>query len=386
MNAKYDKRLEIIRLVKCEPAVKSCLERITQTLIYNPVEICENGYPIQKKLQNHFNQDLNSFIYSSIEMAHVCGFVAFYIKKRDGIPIFKVLPLGTFTWSTQLENDPSSIEVLKYEIQYFGGNIKQSDIHIFVYSPPCLMSSTPGQVNSPLDAVWESYVQRQIQLKTVLESEKWNMQKHLAITEKIDLKDPTTTGLSLLDDMRLYNLTGQHSGMDAHRILNYRSQQHTQTNNATESTFQWIDKIFKNPEGEKQAQTHILPPNSDIHELTPIEYSNLYEYMNSQFENAVFTYFNMTSLNKNMNSTSGASMQIDRYQHNSVQATGKFIEKLIQTAYCTAFAVPLDKVECKIKPMPRLQLENIADIKTLAEAGIMNPQDRMRTRAMFMER
>ena len=129
-----------------------------------------------------------------------------------------------------------------------------------------------------------------------------------------------------------------------------------------------------------------MPPNSDIHELTPIEYSNLYEYMNSQFENAVFTYFNMTSLNKNMNISSGASMQIDRYQHNSVQATGKFIEKLIQTAYCTAFAVPLDKVECKIKPMPRLQLENIADIKTLAEAGIMNPQDRMRTRAMFMER
>ena len=41
-------------------------------------------------------------------------------------------------------------------------------------------------------------------------------------------------------------------------------------------------------------------------------------------------------------------------------------------------------VECKINV--ELQLTSIDQIKTLTEAGVMNPQDRMRVRGMFMER
>ena len=379
-----DKRSQLIRMVRCEPCVRSCLQRISQSLMYNPIVIMENGQPLQKKLEKHINTNLETFLHGCVEMAHVCGFVAFYIKRENGIPTFKALPMGTFTWYTQLVHDKQSSEVIEYHVEYFGGNIKNDEILIYNYHTPCMLPPlVKGDVLSPLDNVFSYYQQKEIQLKTVVESEKWNMQKHLAITEKIDLKDPTTTGLALLDDMRLYNLTGQHTGMQTHRLLNHRTE--NQSSNATQGTFQWVKTVFQNTEGENQAQTHILPPNTEVHELAPIEYSQLYEYMSAQFENAVFMYFDLAPIAKDKTNSSTAEQQTSRFQHNKIQAMGRFCQKVIEFAYSQAFKVDLNMVECKIKPMPRLQLDSIDDIKTLTEAGIMNPQDKMRTRAMFME-
>lgn len=382
MNA-VDKRSELIRMVRCEPCVKSCLQRVAQALMYHPVEISENNQPLKDKLSKIINQNLEIFLYSVVEMAHVCGFVAFYVKKENGIPVFKTVPLGLFTWYTRLEHDPKSVDVIKYEIQYFGGNIKQEDIFIFNYIPPCMIRKN-SEVMSPLDVVFDYYCQKELQLKTVLESEKWNMHKHVAITEKIDLKDPTTTGLALLDDLRLYNLTGQHTGMKTHRLLNKRPEE--QANNAAHGTFQWIKGVFQDKEGQQQAQTHVLPPNTEIHELAAIEYSNLYEFMSAQFDQSVFMYFDLAPIGISRLNTKTAESQTSRFQHNKIEAMARFCQKVVEYAYSQAFNVPREHVSCKIKPMPRLQLDSIDDIKTLTEAGIMNPQDRMRTRGMFMER
>lgn len=379
-----DKRNDLIRMVRCEPCVKSCIHRICQSIMYNPVTITENGQPLKQNLQKHININLESFIYGCVEMAHVCGFVAFYIKREKGIPVFKILPWGTFTWFTQLNHAPQAIDLVKYEINYFGGNIKSEDIFVYNFVSPCLIPSNDGQVTSPLDVVYDYYCQKQLQLKTVMESEKWNVQKHIAITEKIDLKDPTTTGLALLDDLRLYNLTGQHSGMQTHRLLHKGPSE--QASNAARGTFQWIQGVFSAKDGEPQAQTHILPPNTEIHELGNVEYSQLYEFMCAQFEQAVFMYFDLSPISVNKLNTKVAEGQTTRFQHNKIQAQARFCQKVIEFAYSLAFDVKLETVECIMKPMPRLQLESIDDIKTLTEVGILNQQDKMRTRGMFMER
>lgn len=377
------KRSELIRMVRCEPCIKSSLQRIAQAVMYNPVMISENNQPIKEKLQKILNKNLETFLYGCIEMAHVCGFVAFYVKKHKGVPVFRTVPLGLFSWHSALEHDPKSLDVMKYEIQYFGGNIKQEDIYIYNFVPPCSVQSN-GDVSSPLDVVFDYYCQKEIQLKTVIESEKWNMQKHVAITEKIDLKDPTTTGLALLDDLRMYNLTGQHTNMATHRLLTKTPQE--QSNNAAHGTFQWVKSVFADKYGNAAAQTHVLPPNTDLHELSSIEYSSLYEFMSAQFDQSVFMYFDLAPIGMSRLNTKTAESQTSRFQQNKIEATGRFCQKVVEYAYSIAFDVPIEHVECKIKPMPRLQLESIDDIKTLTEAGIMNPQDRMRTRGMFMER
>lgn len=378
-----DKRLELIRLVRCEPCIKTCLARLTQAVMYKPAEITERGQSLNSKLVMHINRHLNEFIHSAIEMAHLCGFVAFYIKKIESIPTFITLPLGTFSWYVELNSKPSDAEVLSYRVNYFGGGISEKDIHIFNFVQPTF--DPTGSILSPMETIYDNYCLKMVQMNTVLQSEKWNMSKHLAVTEKIDLKDPTTSGLALLDDLRLYNLTGQHSNMDAHRLLNYHSS-HNHTQNAAQGTFQWINNVFTNENKERSAQVHILPPNTAIQELSSMEYSSLYEYLATQFENSVYLFFDLAPILSNQQNNANLDTQTNRHQQNKIEAMSSFCERLIVRAYSVAFNVNESEVTCQLKPMPRLQINGIDEFKSLSEAGIMNPQDKMKIRSMFMEK
>ena len=379
---------KLIHVVRTDPCIQTCVQRLTQTLLYTSIEIKENGMRLKPELDKKMQIILTEFVRDAIEMAHICGFVAYYVKQHKEMPIFRCVPLGTFSWYSELNHHKESSDVVSYRVEFSGGNISSKDIHVVNFLSPVINAFNLS--SSPMDSILDNWEAKNVQLKTVMQSEKWNTFKHVAVTEKIDLKDPTTSGLALLDDLRRYNLTGKHAGMNSGSLLKLKSQSNQNIDSATEGTFHWVNRVFEDENGEKAAQVHVMPPNTELHELSNVEYSTLHEYLNNEFQNSVYLFFDLTPPQNNSSNASSTSTQdgiMTRQQYAKIETMSRFCERLIIQAYTTAFAIPDTKsVECKINPSPRLQLTSIDQIKTLTEAGVMNPQDRMRVRGMFMER
>ena len=359
------------------------------------MELTENGKQLNAKLLQHIDFESKQFCKDAVEMCFLCGFVPYYIRMKNNLPCFRVLPMGTFSWAVEYVPDKestnkdskidSNIDILRYKVTCLNGSLKESDIIIKNFIPPFLH---PKNIFwSPLNGLLDLYILKNKQLNVALNAEEWNSKKHVAVTEKIDLKDPTTSGLQLLDDLRRYNLTGKHNNMDQRNFIRMKGKDNL-TNSTTEGTFHWVNTVFSDEDGMPEARVHVMPPNTEIHEMGNLEVNSMYEYCQDKFEHCVYSLFDLPNANptKNIPVNNSQDQQMSKQQHSNITAMSRFCEMLIGDAYSKYFKVSPTVVQCKLTPAPRLEVRGLDDFKTLQEAGIMNPQDRMRVRGMFMEK
>lgn len=317
-------------------------------------------------------------------MAFLCGFVAFYTKKKNGIPHFYCLPLGTFTWSVKFSETNTTNELLEYDVRCACGNVSEKDIHVVNFLQPVLNNVDPSNW-SPMVHILKLSQLRSHQMEAALAAEEWNQKKHIAVTEKVDLKDPTTSGLQLLDDLKRYNLTGKHNNMNRQNLLNLRTQNNASIETTTEGTFQWVHSVFSGNAGQTTAAVHVMPPNMDIKEIGNLEVSAMYEYFQNLFEKCVLSYFDIPAPYepKHSGSQTQKASQMDTTQYKNVIHMSRFCEKVIRYAYCVGFGAELTDVEVKVQSSSRMELKSIDDLKVLGEVGILNPQDKMRIRKLL---
>ena len=202
----------LFRMVREDPCMLSCIIRIANSCCQNHAVFMEEGRKITPKLQRHLDQHMAIFFKDAVEAAFACGFVPYIVRTRDGLPYFKVLPMGSFTWTIEQSKNRRDIAPLVYKVRCKSGFVEEIDIHTVEYvSPRQIESATDEAAHSPLAHILNLFMLHERQLCQINESNAWNSNKHIAVTEKIDLKDPTTSGLQLLDELRRYNLSGMHS-------------------------------------------------------------------------------------------------------------------------------------------------------------------------------
>jgi len=362
-------------LLRTDPSVKSCVNRIIGVATFKEIEITENAARLNAGLQRHLNAMLPRFLTECLEAAIVCGFAPYTMVMRGGLPHFVAFPLGTFSWT--VEDDPHHPAPLRYNVRYKDGSIAPERVYVMVWQPPCL-----APYSGPLQYLVQLHATRMRQFETVRASERWNAEKHVAVTEKVDLKDPTTSGIQLLDDLRRYNLTGTHSALSGGVAL--RAGGSGKLGSVTEGNFHWLDRVFKGND-ERPVGVHGLPPNMEVHELAGMDASPLLELFSEMYQAEVHKFFDMPAHSQLTSAkTGGAHDQISRQQYLNTQQFIRFLERVVADAYGRAFANARN-VTVHLTSIPRLELKSIDDIKTLTEVGLLNPQDRARIRAMFME-
>ena len=140
------------------------------------------------------------------------------------------LSLGSFRWHTEFrgtETAPGHDEqgpdlqlalqnqLIVYRVTLLGPTkVKPRQIFIMPFTPATALSpnaSCFAQLHSPLAGVLELYCVREQIRQHIIATTVWNSQKHICLSENVDLKDQTTTGIQLLDDLRRYKPTGTHS-------------------------------------------------------------------------------------------------------------------------------------------------------------------------------
>lgn len=371
---------DIVLMLRTDPTVKGCLQRVINSVLCNEIAFREKKQRLQTELEEHLTREYAFFFRDAIECLYLCGFVPFIVRRVRKIPTPFTLPLGTFTWHVQRDKWQA-----RYVVKCDNSYTSDDNVHIFEMESPAVYHDNSRHV-SPLQRIYEAWVLRHSQLMQIANSNRWNADKHVAVTEKIDFKDPTTSGLQLLDDFRQYGLSGRHSSISQNPFFTLR---HAETqapiSNTNEATFAWAHGVFASDAG-KAAEVHVMPPNTDITELQQMSANPYVQFCADHFNSEVHNFFDVPAQSQFAGTKAqNASEQMARQQYLTILNLCKFLERLGAFAYGKSFGVDERTVTVRLVAMPRLELKTIADLKTLGELNIITPSDKAKLRHLYID-
>ncbi len=281
-----------MQLMRQNPAVRSCIQRVYNEIIPKTVEIQENGKELARELQRFLGPWLAQFLEHALEMAYMCGFVVFVRRRHEGIEVPVLLPLGSFTWGVEVVTQKTKKRkreitcLYRYSVRPLH-EITQDDLFVFNFVDPLVIGTC---LPSPMDGllfVMRILSNMERRLESVVE---WNAVKRITTSERVDmLKDQTIEGMSLLDSFRRYLHTGEHDGMN--RFYMTRNDGSMQAHNPSDMGAKTILTSF-----ERNAPTdvHVLPPNTEISELSSLDLKTNMLEIHECFQWQVIQFFQMT--------------------------------------------------------------------------------------------
>jgi hypothetical protein len=386
----------LLHLVRKQPDVRSCIQRLSNACMAGDISCKEGGRVLSPKLLAVVRKHYRHFLHSALEQSFACGFCAFHVRRERDVPLPFVLPLGSFSWSVE-PCEPHSKKrkyedgspICRYRIQVLHGNIKESDVHIVNFDTPMFVRSTGGvqpdalfELQSPLAHVLEKFEIVRTCMRAVFEINKWNVDKHLVVTEKLELKDQTTSGIHLLDEFRRYSLAGTH-GQLRDGILKLRTRDHKDLSNVNEAALHWMQDQFN--QGEKEAKVHMLPPNMEVQELNNIDHGRELQFFQEDFLVAVYAFFDLPRV-KDMGSSQQSSASNDamsRQQYLNVLHLCRHLEHVAEAAYAVSFHIDMRDVTFSITPQNRLEINSAADVKALCDAEVFPLQSRAKLQKLY---
>lgn len=377
-------------LVRTEPMLASCIERLCNNCLTNFVEVRENGRELAETLRVVVVRHYTRMLRQAVEVAIMAGFVPFYVRRIEGIPLPFIPELGTFVWQTEV-NDKASWKythhepgILRYRVRMLLGTVKSEEIHVVNWHVP--QQHRGLGVYSPLRTVVRMHELFSQATDIALQKELWNTHKHLVVSEKLDLKDPTPSGIQLLDDMRRYSLTGQHDMMRNALSHYYSRRDNKKLHSVVDANHQWVRSEFADHESSAQAIPHIMPPNSLTEELSVLQSSDILPQMREQYQNAVHVFFNGFTVPQSGAKYVGAagSEQASRAQQVTVLAMSRFLEHVAEHMYATSFDVEARTVQCRLVPRSRFELAGADDVKNLLECGVLTEFDKKTIRKLYI--
>jgi len=366
----------LYELLCCDPDIVVCVNRVSNACLHNSWDLLENGLALKPSIRERLNRHYDLFLRDCIRMLYLCGFAAFYIRRVQKLPLPFCPAIGTFSWSTRI-SEKSAGPNAHYDINVTKGNVKRKDIHIMPYYSPIVSQ----HIKTPMQAILSQYMALQEMHQTIRASNKWNQEKHVVVTETMDVKDQTTSGLQLLDDVRRYTLSGEHSMM-RDNVLRLKNRYNKDLRNTNEAKLEWIQDQFGGGHTQGIA-THVLPPNMGVVELSNIAYGNEYETLKEHYRDSVYTFFGVQNQSTVQAANKSTAEFISSEQHQNTQNINRFLEHVLQSVYSLSFDVPLENIHVTINGTPRAAINNTDDIKRLADAELLAPTDKKKARKLM---
>ncbi|NBV32018.1 MAG: hypothetical protein EBR93_05735, partial [Bacteroidetes bacterium] len=245
------KRLGI--MLQEDLACSSCLRRLGNWCLSNGVTFKEDGVSIKRELSVVLQRAYVTFLRQSLIVMYMCGFVPWIITRENGIPVPKVVPIGSFAWSVEMDDeedeyafDPTSGKVGEtkngakttgqrkrkrkvgmpyYKIHMINTEINTDNVHITNFVEPSLLSS--NDVATPIWAIYERNCMLQEVRQLLRMTTIHNQCKHVMISEEVELKNPNTAGIQLLDEFRRYAISGAHNTLLTSAMTRLRARDNT---------------------------------------------------------------------------------------------------------------------------------------------------------------
>jgi hypothetical protein len=374
MEAREERsKLELlIDLVRSNPAVRSCIQRVYNEIIPTAVQVKESGKELAPDLQRFMGPWLAQFLEHALEMAYMCGFVVFVRKRHEGIEVPVLMPLGSFTWGVEVVTQKTKKRKREITCLYRYAD----DIFVFNFVDPTLNGAA---LPSPMDgllAVVRIIRNMERRLEAVVE---WNASKHIITSERVDmLKDQTIEGMSLLDSFRRYLHTGEHDGINRF-YMTRPGAAGPHAKNPTDDRRAQINSTLQGPETE----VYVLPPNTEISELQALDLKTNMLEVQEVLQRQVIQFFQMTSqpdINQKTKKVSSSLGELKMMRHMS-----RFGSRLLQFSYACVYDVHEKEVEIVLNDPSGINIESADDVKSLHETNTLLPSDKLKLRKRMMQ-
>ena len=356
----YVKYLASVMLT--EPNVKFCCRQICNACLANPMNIYESGKKLNPQLLQKLRYHFVKFASDAIAMHYMCGFVVYYVEKRNGIRLPHTLPLGSFTWSVERAAGQNRTWPFAIRVKGIDCSFDERNVHVFSPDVP-----SRNVMYSPM----ESIVLLLSNYKTVHDSFTYSIKNsekvNVLVSEKIDVKDQTLNGIQMLDDARLYMMKGT-TPLQQYELGVRLSGARTDTVNLER------EHVMKQT-NENQAKVELtsIPPNSQVTALTSSTTStDVLQELYRQYVHACYAYFGIPTSQRTSNSHSADADS----SNETIKVTfiSQMVQELLQEAYAHCFKIEAEQVRVTLSS-PIMEVRHIQDIKTLWECGIFSEAD-----------
>ena len=146
----------------------------------------------------------------------------------------------------------------------------------------------------------------------------------------------------------------------------------------------WIhNSAFGKHKSDEQANIHVLPPNTDISELSSLDLKVNMNELNQLFQQDVHEFFHFTPASE-VGSTNGNASFVTQNEMKSMRQLGNFATRLLQNIYACTFDIPVNNVSVELPQPSGMFIQSADDVKKLQESGTLLPGDTLKLRKNLM--
>jgi len=348
-----------------EPTLRRCLSAIQEDCLTNDLVFTEDGKSTGAKFSAHIQPRFKAFARECIEYMHTCEFVPWYLERVHGEAVPRTLPLGSFTWQAQFKQ-PWELSQgswpLKYVLRGLDFDIDNLGVRVFYLAQPLYRPMA-----SPLDTLHAYYLQADLARTEVAASLKSSMRSLVLVSENVDTKVQTESGIDLLDASRRYNVGGATGSEYTQRQVLMSADSGAVLSNVNEAQMCWLARVQAT---HANLGVSLLPPNSQVVQVAaPAAQSEVLTQLQQHYRASVHSHFNVRP---GVAEADGAPPPGAATEYrNSVQRVAHVLEDFLPQVYQACYKTD-HAVACSLTLVNKLEIADITDVKTLCEWDVLS--------------
>ena len=378
----------LLELGTSEPTLQQCFKVIESTCLSQGVDCRINGHDCSPKFQKHLDRFYIPFLKASVKAMITFGFVPWRLRRvTAGDLVPEVLPCGTFDWHTEMGSSQArdsryakkrrlptddDTRLVVYRVTPTTGDVKEEDVNVYIFSPPSynveansILSAT---VPSPLAHILTDYKNlRNAQIRRSY-ADAWNTTAHIISTFRPNVQPSDDPNNYLMDFQDARNFAQPVFGRAVYPSLH--------AHNWFERDM-LIRRQIERPSTHRP-QVYTLPRDHDVAQQVMLNPCEDLIFLRNKFQRDVTAVtgvpYEMVIGREGGNAdTVRKTMASGRLFSTNMHEYCRHMQYLLVEVYCKIYRSDPDSVDFKLTPMPRLEVESVADFKILFDIGALTP-------------
>jgi hypothetical protein len=345
----------LLELLTSEPFMQECLQMIENICLSRELDFTmPDGGAATGKFKAFINRHYPRFLKNAIRQAHGLGFVVWCVRRLpSGDKIPEVLPLGTFTWTVEM--DPTNQSTLRYRIQL---TVKEVPFHVTEWVQPNFNvnegSILHATVQTPLSHLIEEYRILRETIRRYHHADAWN----------------TTARIVVSSDPKQFN--HEASQKEVFDTLDFlKGAMETRK----KQTMTQVEEVFANQRpSNHQEMVYELPPHHHVEQMPVLKPVVDIDFMTNKFRHSVCSLLGippeMIIADRESQQQSRGGKATSRIFQNKMSRMCMFLSDLLQEVHEHIYK---ELVCFHLVALPRLEIQSMEDLKTLHEIGVLQP-------------
>ena len=384
----------LLELGSSEPTLQQCFKVIESTCLSQGITCQINGVDCSRKFQKHLDLHYIPFLKESVRAMIIYGFVPWRLRRlQSGDSVPEVLPAGTFDWHTELgptqrrdarygyfgqgkRKQPTGRDddtrLVVYRVQPTSGDVREEDVNVYMYALPGLNvaanSMLSATVPSPLAHILTEYKNmRNAQIRRSY-ADAWNTTAHIISTFRPNVQASDDPNKYLMDFQDAAEFAQPLFGRSVYPSLHAHNwfERDMLIRRQLERPSTHRPQVYTLPRDHEVIPQAMLTPCEDLPFLRNKFQRDLTAVTGVPFEMVIGREGGSAdTVKKTM--TSGRLFSTNMHEY------CRHMQYILTDVYCRVYKAPTDSVEFTLTPMPRLEVESVADFKILFDIGALTP-------------